>query len=73
MKTAGEGGAWGMALLAEYSVKGNGKKLSEWLETVFADMGKRTVLPNEKGTRGFEEYMKRYMGGLDAERSLKNA
>ncbi|MDE7362911.1 MAG: FGGY-family carbohydrate kinase [Oscillospiraceae bacterium] len=74
MKTAGEGGAWGMALLAAYSVNGGGKPLSEWLETaVFADMGKRTVLPNEKGTRGFEEYMKRYMGGLNAERSLNNA
>lgn len=74
MKTAGEGGAWGMALLAAYSVNGGGKPLAEWLDTsVFADMGKRTVLPNEKGTRGFTEYMKRYLGGLDAERSLKNA
>lgn len=74
MKTAGEGGAWGMALLASYSVNGGGKPLSEWLETaVFSDMGKRTVLPNEKGVRGFAEYMKRYVDGLDAERSLKNA
>ncbi|MCM1164848.1 MAG: FGGY-family carbohydrate kinase [Lachnospiraceae bacterium] len=74
MKTAGEGGAWGMALLAAYSVNGKGKSLAEWLDSaVFADMGKHTVLPNEKGTRGFAEYMKRYLGGLDAERSLKNA
>ena len=74
MKTAGEGGAWGMALLAAYSVIGGGTPLPEWLESaVFAEMGKRTVLPNEKGTRGFAEYMKRYLGGLDAERSLKNA
>ncbi len=71
MKTAGEGGAWGMALLAAYSVNGSGKPLAEWLETVaFADIGKRTVLPNEKGTRGFSEYMKRYLNGLDAERRL---
>lgn len=71
MKTAGEGGAWGMALLAAYSVVGNGKPLAEWLETaVFSDMEKRTVLPSEKGTRGFAEYMKRYLGGLDAERRL---
>lgn len=74
MKTAGEGGAWGMALLAAYSVNGAGKPLAEWLDgEVFAEMGRRTVLPNEKGTRGFAEYMKRYLGGLDAERSLKNA
>ena len=71
MKTAGEGGAWGMALLAAYSVNGDGKPLSEWLETsVFAEMGRRTVLPNEKGTSGFAEYMKRYLDGLDAERRL---
>lgn len=71
MKTAGEGGAWGMALLAAYSVNSGGRSLAEWLEaSVFSDMGKRTVLPNEKGTRGFEEYMIRYLGGLDAERCL---
>lgn len=73
MKTAGEGGAWGMALLAAYSIGGEGKPLAEWLETaVFADMEKRTVLPNEKGSRGFAEYMKLYLGGLEAERSFKN-
>lgn len=73
MKTAGEGGAWGMALLAAYSVNGEGKRLAEWLDEVFADMEKRTLLPDERGTRGFAEYMRRYVGGLDAERSLKNA
>lgn len=71
MKTAGEGGAWGMALLAAYSVQGNGKPLAEWLDSeVFADMEKRTVLPDERGARGFTEYMERYLAGLKAERSL---
>ncbi len=73
MKTAGEGGAWGMALLAAYSVNGGNMALADWLEaSVFKDMGKRTVLPNEKGTHGFAEYMKRYTNGLDAERKLGN-
>lgn len=69
MKTAGEGGAWGMALLAAYSVNGGETPLAEWLETsVFADMGKRTLLPDERGTRGFAEYMRRFVKGLNAER-----
>lgn len=73
MKTAGEGGAWGMALLAAYSVNGGNMPLAEWLESaVFTDMDKHTLLPNEKGTRGFAEYMKRYTNGLDAERKLGN-
>ncbi|MDE6727662.1 MAG: ATPase [Oscillospiraceae bacterium] len=71
LKTAGEGGAWGMALLAAYSVCKNGRSLAEWLEEdVFADMEKITALPDERGARGFAEYMKRYRNGLDAEKAL---
>lgn len=71
MKTAGEGGAWGMALLAAYSVCGGEMPLAEWLDSrVFTGMGKRTVLPNEKGSRGFKEYMQSYLNGLDAQRRL---
>lgn len=71
METAGEGGAWGMALLAAYMICGNGKSLADWLdESVFADMEKHTVAPDEKGAEGFAEYMKRYSDGLAAERKL---
>lgn len=39
MATAGEGGAWGMALLAAYMIKGGGKTLPDWLDSeVFADI-----------------------------------
>ena len=39
MKTAGEGGAWGIAVLANYLINKNGKTLEEYLENdVFADM-----------------------------------
>ena len=33
MTTAGEGGAWGIALLAAYMMTGNGKKLADWLDS----------------------------------------
>lgn len=66
MKTAGEGGAWGMALLAAYTVCGKGKILTEFLEKeVFAGMEKSTAVPEENGVKGFETYMERYKSGLD--------
>lgn len=71
MKTAGEGGAWGMALLAAYMVCGGGKTLAAWLDgEIFADMEKNTAAPEENGVRGFEKYIKRYKTGLAAEKIL---
>lgn len=65
MKTAGEGGAWGMALLAAYMVCKDGKNLAKWLDgEVFADMEKITAVPEESGVKGFEAYMERYKSGL---------
>lgn len=71
METAGEGGAWGMALLAAYMVCGNGKSLADWLDgEVFYDMEKLTVNPESSGKDGFDRYMKRYRAGLAAENQL---
>ena len=71
MKTAGEGGSWGIALLAAYTVCGGGKSLPDWLDSeVFAGMEKKTLQPEEKGSKGFADYMKRYNAGLAAEKQL---
>lgn len=71
MKTAGEGGSWGMALLAAYMLYGEGNSLPQWLENkVFAGMEKKTVSPDQNGVQGFGEYMKRYNAGLPAEKKL---
>lgn len=71
MTTAGEGGAWGMALLAAYMVKGGGKTLPDWLDSeVFAGMEKLTLAPNENGTHGFNEFIERYKSALGAEKLL---
>lgn len=73
MKTAGEGGSWGMALLAAFMICGNGKTLPEWLDTsVFVGMEKRTANPVQSGVDGFAKYMERYSAGLDAEKKLAN-
>ena len=71
MKTAGEGGSWGIALLAAYTLDGKGRSLADWLDSeVFSDMEKKTAKPDEKGSHGFAEYMKRYNVGLAAEKKL---
>ncbi len=69
MKTAGEGGAWGMALLAAYMMN-NEKPLPQWLDDcVFADMEKTTLSPVSDGVKGFAEFMNRYKAGLAAEKA----
>lgn len=71
METAGEGGAWGMALLAAYMEKGSGKTLPDWLDDeVFSGMEKLTVSPEENGRNGFNEFIERYKSALGAERML---
>ncbi|MGN0655271.1 MAG: xylulokinase [Ruminiclostridium sp.] len=68
MKTAGEGGAWGMAILAAYAAVGKGRSLSEFLEKeVFASMEAVTVMPDEKGRAGFSTFIESYKKGLEAE------
>lgn len=69
MKTAGEGGAWGMALLAAFS--DSEKNLGEWLSTeVFSDMEKTVLAPEENGVSEFMEYIKLFKSGLLAEAAL---
>lgn len=71
MHSAGEGGAWGIALLAAYAVRDERKAtLSEYLnETVFADMNGDRVSPDPKDIEGIDAYMKAYRAGLDAVRA----
>ena len=68
MKTAGEGGAWGMALLAAYTVCGGGKSLSEFLDSeVFVGMESTTLQPEKNGAEGFARFMENYKRGLAAQ------
>lgn len=67
MKTAGEGGAWGMAVLAKYALECN-EPLDEYLSNkVFANTECKTVAPDENDVNGFNEYMKLYKSALKAE------
>ncbi len=70
MSTAGEGGAWGMALLASYMNNKNGLPLEKWLsENVFATASKTVVAPNPEDVAGFDKFMETYTACLATERS----
>jgi sugar (pentulose or hexulose) kinase len=69
METAGEGGAWGIALLASYLVN-NEKHLSlaDYLdEVVFAGNTGVEVAPKAEDVAGFDAYIKHYKAGLAIE------
>ena len=72
METAGEGGAWGVAVLAAYRrdvADGEAIDLPTYLnEKVFANQKSITLEPDVKDVEGFEIFMKRYMEGLSIEK-----
>jgi sugar (pentulose or hexulose) kinase len=71
METAGEGGAWGIALLGSYMINKKEKEtLEEYLnENVFVDQAVKTVSPDPKDVEGYEQFMERYKNGLSIERA----
>lgn len=70
MKTAGEGGPYGMALLALYSIKGEGMTLEDFLDSkVFNCAETVTVEPDEKDVAGFNDFLDRYVKGLECEKA----
>ena len=72
MATAGEGGAWGMALLAAFMEQATGLTLPEFLEQrVFSGMEVTTELPDEQGAAGFRRFMENWRSGLPAQKIFK--
>lgn len=71
METAGEGGAWGIALLASYMVnKEEGETLDDFLvDKVFHGDTGTEMQPNPEDVKGFDEYLKRYTAGLAIEKA----
>ena len=69
METAGEGGAWGIALLAAYMKdKKDGEALGEYLEQkIFNGQSGSSMDPVPEDVAGFNKFMERYMAGLAVE------
>ncbi|MCD7755088.1 MAG: ATPase [Firmicutes bacterium] len=70
METAGEGGPYGMALLAAYMLhKAPGETLENYLNThVFAGVSGTTLAPDPADVDGFNDYIRRYRQLLEVER-----
>ena len=75
METAGEGGAWGIALLASYMAdKKEGESLQDYLNNkIFAGQSGSRMEPVAEDVEGFEKFMKRYMAGLAIEHAAVDA
>ncbi|MHA7965447.1 xylulokinase [Paenibacillus sp. CAU 1782] len=71
MSTAGEGGAWGMAILASYMVnKKQHEALADYLAAkVFNDEEGQKVYPDSSDVNGFALFMERYTKGLAIEQA----
>ena len=71
METAGEGGAWGIALLASYMInKEENETLEDYLDAkVFAGNAGTKMDPDPADVAGFEVFTERYKKGLPIERA----
>ena len=70
-ETAGEGGPYGMALLAAFMVwKDEGEKLEDYLDRkVFADAISSTLMADEIEIAGFDSFLKRYKAAYAVEKA----
>ena len=75
METAGEGGPWGMALLAAYmQTKEESESLESYLKNkIFAGQTGSRMEPDAADVAGFEKFMERYMAGLSIEHAAVDA
>ncbi len=68
MEGADAGGAWGMALLAQYMVDGKDMTLEDWIENiVFAGETGITIMASQKDIAGYEEYFRKFTQALPVE------
>ncbi len=69
METAGEGGPYGMALLASYRLDGKNKSLKDYLdEEVFASSASTTVMADEDDMKGIDSFISRYRKAFAVEK-----
>jgi sugar (pentulose or hexulose) kinase len=70
LDTAGEGGAWGMALLAAYMIRNEKEKsLPIFLDELFAGSMGAALKPLPEDSKGFRAFFERYHKGLPIERA----
>lgn len=75
MKTAGEGGPWGMAILASYMInRADGESLDAYLENkVFAGFDSTEVAPDAADVEGYKAFLENYKKALAVEKAAVEA
>jgi sugar (pentulose or hexulose) kinase len=72
--TAGEGGAWGMAVLAAYMLRPDEKQtLPDFLDALISRSIGAPVKPDPRDVKGFGEFFARHEKGLAVERAAVKA
>ncbi len=70
LKTAGEGGAWGMALLSAFMIrKDKTLTLPDFLSLVFKGSMQEAIKPDPEDVKGFNKFFERYHKGLAIEKA----
>lgn len=70
METAGEGGAWGIAILAKYAADSPNEPLEDYLDNkIFSHYKSSVIEPDKADVQGFADYMKLYKKALVVEKS----
>ncbi|MCV2393244.1 FGGY-family carbohydrate kinase [Actinotalea sp. M2MS4P-6] len=73
-ESAGEGGAWGIAVLAAYLAVAGEQDLGTFLTgTIFGDAGSVVVEPDADDVAGFAAFLERYSAGLAIEAAAADA
>lgn len=75
MSTAGEGGPWGMAVLAAYMInRSEGEGLEKYLmDKVFAGQESSVVDPDPADVAGFDKYIETYVASVKAQQAAVEA
>ena len=72
-ETAGEGGAWGIAVLARYAVDSHGLSLPDYMASrVFTEERAAICEPTAEGVAGYERFLESYRSGLGAVRAISH-
>ncbi|MFW7414161.1 xylulokinase [Demequina sp. SO4-18] len=73
-ETASEGGAWGIAVLAEYRRTGDGMPLGDYLaQRVFDGAAQDVAQPDPADVAGYEAWLDQYSAGLAIQRAATEA
>ncbi|GMA38377.1 xylulokinase [Mobilicoccus caccae] len=69
-EVASRGGPWGMALLADFTLRGQGRSLTDHLQAeVFSGSDLQRAEPDAETAAGFEEFLQRYRDALPVQRA----